>query len=104
MLPFQIALMMGPSRAARIISILALGYKGFGYNQKSMERFVVVHYNELGLKKGNRDYFENRLCSNISSTLSDCDIGPVRRISGRLLVHLKETPDVIEIKKRMAGI
>ena len=27
-----------------------------------MDRFIVIHYNELGLKKGNRDYFENALC------------------------------------------
>jgi tRNA uracil 4-sulfurtransferase len=69
-----------------------------------MERFIVVHYNELGLKKGNRDYFENRLCSNISRTLADCNIGPVRRISGRLLVYLHADSDVMQIKKRMASI
>ena len=69
-----------------------------------MDHCVVVHYNELGLKKGNRDYFENRLCDNISRTLADCSVGEVRRISGRLLVHLKTESDLGEIKKRLAGV
>ena len=34
-----------------------------------MDRLIVVHYNELGLKKGNRDYFENRLCLHIRAVL-----------------------------------
>jgi thiamine biosynthesis protein ThiI len=69
-----------------------------------MERCIVVHYNELGLKKGNRDYFENRLCQNISRTLSDCGIAAVRRISGRLLIHLTAETDLTEIRKRLAGV
>jgi thiamine biosynthesis protein ThiI len=74
------------------------------YNQSSMDHFIVVHYNELGLKKGNRDYFENRLCNNISRTLADCGIGAVRRISGRLLVYLTADVDLVEIKRRLAFV
>jgi thiamine biosynthesis protein ThiI len=69
-----------------------------------MDRFIVVHYNELGLKKGNRDYFENRLCLNIVRALTDCGVRAVRRISGRLLVHLDADPDLPEIKRRLAGV
>ena len=29
---------------------------------------IVIHYHEVGLKKGNRDYFENRLCPNIAKS------------------------------------
>jgi len=59
-----------------------------------VDRFLVVHYHELGLKKGNRDFFEKRLCQNLKTTLADCGCGEVRRISGRLLVTLKPDSNV----------
>src|SRR5215207_7763624 len=69
-----------------------------------MERFLVVHYHELGLKKGNRDFFERRLCQNLRLTLTDCGCGEVRRISGRLLVTLKADSNVPEVLRRMANV
>src|SRR6266446_8421244 len=69
-----------------------------------VERFIVIHYNELGLKKGNRDYFENRLCFNINSVLNDCGAERARRISGRVLLPLKPDAEIDEIKKRLAGV
>src|SRR6187399_2661677 len=69
-----------------------------------MDRYIVVHYNELGLKKGNRDFFENRLCKNISKTIADCGGPEVRRISGRLLIPLKKDADVPEVKRRLAQV
>jgi thiamine biosynthesis protein ThiI len=69
-----------------------------------MERVLVVHYNELGLKKGNRDYFENRLCHHIRAVLADCGGGAVRRISGRILVEIQPDADRDEIHRRMKKI
>src|SRR5689334_18705471 len=69
-----------------------------------MERLILVHYNELGLKKGNRDYFEKRLCHHIRAALRTCGGLHVRRISGRLLVDLSPTADLEEINRRMANI
>jgi thiamine biosynthesis protein ThiI len=69
-----------------------------------MDRCIVVHYNELGLKKGNRDYFEKVLCRNINKTLVDCGAGGARRISGRFLVDLTIDSDIAEIKRRLAGV
>jgi thiamine biosynthesis protein ThiI len=69
-----------------------------------MDRFILIHYNELGLKKGNRDFFENRLCFNINKILCDCNAGKARRISGRVLVGLDPGSDVDEIKRRLAGL
>jgi len=69
-----------------------------------MDRFVVVHYHELGLKKGNRDYFENRLCRNLRETLSDCGCGEVRRISGRILITLNDSSDIGEVRSRLANV
>ena len=72
-----------------------------------MDRFFVIHYNELGLKKGNRDYFENALCANINAVLQDCRAERAKRISGRVLLPLnKETTeaDIAEIKKRLSRV
>ena len=69
-----------------------------------MERFLIVHYHELGLKKGNRDYFENRLCQNLRATLADCGCGEVRRISGRILVTLRPDSNVPEVLRRMRNV
>ena len=69
-----------------------------------MDRFFVIHYHELGLKKGNRHYFENFLCANINRTLEDCGAERAKRISGRLLLPLKAEADVSEIKKRLARV
>src|SRR5882672_3303242 len=69
-----------------------------------MERFIVIHYHELGLKGGNRDYFENRLCKNIRATLAGCGCGEVRRISGRILLELKPDCNLAEIQRRLGKI
>ena len=69
-----------------------------------MDRFFVIHYNELGLKKGNRDYFENALCRNINSVLQDCQVERAKRISGRLLLPLTANADVSGIKKRLGQV
>ena len=65
---------------------------------------IVIHYGELGLKKGNRDYFERRLCRNIDSVLAGCSVGRTRRISGRLLVDAGRDPDFGEIGRRLRRV
>jgi tRNA uracil 4-sulfurtransferase len=69
-----------------------------------VDRFFVIHYNELGLKKGNRDYFEKRLCTNINAVLEDCGTQKVQRMHGRLLLPLNADADVPEIKLRLAKV
>jgi tRNA uracil 4-sulfurtransferase len=69
-----------------------------------VDRFFVIHYHELGLKRGNRDYFENRLCANMNAVLEDCGVERARRISGRVLLPLKPDADLPEIKKRLAHV
>ena len=69
-----------------------------------MQRLIVIHYGELALKKGNRDYFEKRLCRNIDQALTGCGVNKVRRISGRLLLDLKPESAVDQIKARLGQI
>lgn len=68
---------------------------------------VVVHYGELGLKKGNRDFFERRLCRNIDRALAGTNAERARRISGRLLVGLgpdSARADILDRLGRLFGI
>jgi tRNA uracil 4-sulfurtransferase len=67
-------------------------------------RFFVIHYHELGLKKGNRDYFENILCANINTSLEGCGAERAKRISGRVLLPLRPDADESEIKNRLRRV
>src|SRR5579884_2922440 len=71
-----------------------------------MDRFIVVHYHEVGLKKGNRNYFENRLCGNIRKALVDSGNPPaeVRRVTGRILVQLPESANVPIVRQSLARV
>ncbi len=53
-----------------------------------VRRFFLCHYHEVGLKKGNRAFFERRLCQNIRRALAEYPYKSVRRISGRILVEV----------------
>jgi thiamine biosynthesis protein ThiI len=69
-----------------------------------VDRLFVIHYNELGLKKGNRDYFENRLCANIGTVLEGCGAEKARRGSGRILLAVEPDADISEINRRLGMI
>lgn len=69
-----------------------------------VKRLIIVHYNELGLKKGNRDYFENQLCANISSILHGCGVERPKRISGRILLPLQPDANIGEIEARLKRV
>jgi adenylyl- and sulfurtransferase ThiI len=58
-----------------------------------LRHVVLVHYHELGLKRGNRPLFLRHLARNLRRATSD--LGPVnlRQVSGRLLLELDEHPD-----------
>src|SRR6476646_4045098 len=71
-----------------------------------MDRYIVVHYHEVGLKKGNRDYFENQLCLNITKALMPVDdrIGAVRRVWGRILIEIQPDADVSEVQQALVKV
>ena len=48
----------------------------------------LVHYHEIGLKGRNRSSFERKLIDNISFLSKDLPVDGVRKISGRILVHV----------------
>lgn len=54
------------------------------------QRIILVHYHEIGLKGHNRSTFEMRLLKNLEALLKGFPLVTIHRISGRLLVFLKE--------------
>lgn len=51
---------------------------------------VICHYSEIGLKKGNRSFFEKVLIDNIKRVLNPSLFTSVGRISGRILIELTD--------------
>src|SRR5882724_9933945 len=65
---------------------------------------VLVHYHELGLKRGNRPLFLRHLARNVKRATAD--LGPVslRQVSGRLLLELDEHPDPAAVRDRVRRV
>lgn len=76
----------------------------------NFQRVILVHYHEIGLKGHNRSTFEKRLQRNLEALLCDSPIVTIHRISGRLIVFLKEGTskdaalDVADFISRVPGV
>ncbi|MBS12620.1 MAG: tRNA 4-thiouridine(8) synthase ThiI [Gemmatimonadetes bacterium] len=68
------------------------------------ENLILIHYHEVGLKGKNRGRFENQLISNVNKTLKNIEIGPIRRISGRIYVELTPESPVGVIRERLGWV
>ena len=67
---------------------------------------VVVHYSEIAVKGGNRDFFERRLMNNIQNSLKGQFSSVVKRY-GRINCFLKEGYDrglIVSTLKKVSGI
>jgi tRNA uracil 4-sulfurtransferase len=64
----------------------------------------LVHYHELGLKRGNRPLFLRHLARNLRRATSD--LGPVtlRQVSGRVLLDLENHPDPAAVRDRVQRV
>ncbi len=69
-----------------------------------MEKLFLVHYGEIGLKRGNRSYFEKKLAQNIKLALKGMGCAEVRRIYGRILVMLHPDADVAAIHEQLRKV
>ena len=72
--------------------------------ENTPERLILIHYHEIGLKGGNRSWFEKRLIHNIGKALKGLPCGPARRISGRFLLELTADSPLEEIRKRLSQV
>lgn len=69
--------------------------------------YAIVHYAKIGLKGGNRAFFEGMLVNNIKQALTATNYDSVKRVYGRILIKLKKKPDankIREILTKMPGI
>lgn len=69
-----------------------------------MEELFTVHYAEVGLKGKNRVFFEKRLVNNIKLSLRGTGYAEVERLHDRILVHLGQNTDIIEVKNRLRQV
>ena len=69
-----------------------------------LERLVLIHYHEIGLKGGNRSRFEERLRLNIEKALKGIPRGTVRRIFGRILLELAPDTPLDAVRDRLSRV
>ncbi|MDO8622114.1 MAG: THUMP domain-containing protein, partial [bacterium] len=55
-----------------------------------MQPVIILHYNEIALKGGNRDWFERQLIGNIRWALRDVAGVRVQRMSGRIAIRFTD--------------
>lgn len=66
--------------------------------------FIIIHYSEIGLKKGNRGFFESRLRDNIQKALQGYSDQKVKMDFGRFVLQLPGDALVDQIIKRIKNV
>src|SRR5256886_1220326 len=61
---------------------------------------VIVHYHEIGLKRGNRPLFLRHLARNLARATSDLAPVGLRQLSGRILLDLDAHPAPERVRER----
>jgi thiamine biosynthesis protein ThiI len=72
-----------------------------------MDRVLILHYHEIWLKGGNKNYFLSRLIAAVKRAVEGLPVGSLRFISDRLLLEPHEEsaiPAMIERLKRVFGL
>jgi tRNA uracil 4-sulfurtransferase len=94
------------SRAGRISQCAGPVVKSWIMNTRSgkIQRLVVVHYAEIGLKGRNRPFFERHLQENIRRRLAGLAVKGVRWQHGRFLVSLADEAGVEEVLARLRTV
>lgn len=75
-----------------------------GLNIQSDNIFIIIHYSEIGLKKGNRGFFESRLRDNIHKAMKDCCDQKVKMDFGRFILQLPADAPLDQIIKRLQDV
>jgi thiamine biosynthesis protein ThiI len=65
---------------------------------------LLVHYHELGLKRGNRPLFLRHLARNLRRATSDLGPPSLRQVSGRILLELDEHPQPGAVRDRVRRV
>ena len=68
------------------------------------DRFILIHYHEIGLKGKNRGKFERRLMTNITRALKGVPCGKLERLSGRMMLALTSESPTDVIRERLSTV
>lgn len=66
--------------------------------------YILIHYSEIALKKGNRGYFEQQLKSNILRTLNDLPINHLKIDFGRFVLSLPDNAPIDLVVNRLKDV
>ncbi len=66
--------------------------------------YIICHYGEIALKGKNRRFFEEKLVENIKSVLKPTDFLSLKRISGRIIINLKNKADKNRISLNLSKV
>ncbi|MBN1350107.1 tRNA 4-thiouridine(8) synthase ThiI [candidate division KSB1 bacterium] len=69
-----------------------------------MNKTIIIHYSEIGLKKGNRGYFEHKLRDNILRALRDFNIDSLKIDFGRFVLPLPDDAPIEQINQRLSDV
>jgi thiamine biosynthesis protein ThiI len=72
--------------------------------QNENNKFIIIHYSEIALKKGNRGYFEAKLRDNIQKALRDFSIRNVKMDFGRFILYLPQNSPIDQIVNRLKDV
>ena len=67
-------------------------------------QYIIAHYHEVALKKGNRPRFVSKLVDNIKGALADLDINDVRALMGRIGIFFNVAVSIEEVKQRLERV
>ena len=65
---------------------------------------MLIHYGEIALKGGNRQFFENKLIQNIQKVLADFGQLKLRHIQGRIIVKVEDDWDLDKVKEKLLKV
>lgn len=66
--------------------------------------YILIHYSEIGLKKGNRGYFETKLKNNILKALNDISGKKLKNDYGRFILTFPNNSDMDTVVKRLRDV
>ena len=74
------------------------------HNTLASKRSVLIHYSEIGLKGGNRKFFERIFRENLLRTLSGTRHDGLQWRRGRFVLDLRDDSDTAAILRRLARV
>lgn len=64
----------------------------------------IIHYSEIGLKKGNRGFFESRLRENIQQALRGCTEPRIKMDFGRFILEIENEDAIEQVIERLSKV